>query len=69
MVFMGPKIDLGMGGQNQGDLSALMQLNFGNFGIGYSYQFSVNGHTLNQKISNNTHEVGFRYRLGGMGLL
>ncbi|WP_133586307.1 PorP/SprF family type IX secretion system membrane protein [Sphingobacterium yanglingense] len=69
MVFMGPKIGLGMGVQNQGDLSGLMQLNFGNFGIGYSYQFSVNGHTLNQKISTNTHEVGFRYRLGGMGLL
>lgn len=69
MVFMGSKLGLGMGVQNQGDLSGLLQLNFGSFGIGYSYQFSPNGHTLNQRISNNTHEVGFRYRIGGMTML
>lgn len=69
LLFMGPKIGVGMGVQNQGDLSGLLQLNFGNVGIGYSYQFSPNGHTLNQRISNNTHEVGFRYRVGGIGLL
>lgn len=69
VVFMGRKLGLGMGVQNQGDLSALMQLNFGNFGLGYSYQFSPKSTTLNQRISNNTHEVGLRYRVGGIGLL
>lgn len=69
LVFVGPKFGVGMGVQNQGDLSGLLQLNFGNFGIGYSYQFSPNGHTLNQRISMNTHEFGFRYRIGGVGLL
>ncbi|WP_164121925.1 type IX secretion system membrane protein PorP/SprF [Sphingobacterium luzhongxinii] len=69
LAFMGPKIGLGMGVQNQGDLSGLMQLNFGNFGVGYSYQFSTKGHTLNQRISTNTHEFGLRYRIGGIGLL
>ena len=69
VVFMGSKLGLGMGVQNQGDLSGLLQLNFGSFGIGYSYQFSPNGHSLNQRISNNTHEVGFRYRIGGVTML
>lgn len=69
LLFMGHKIGVGMGVQNQGDLSGLLQLNFGNVGIGYSYQFSPNSHTLNQRISNNTHEIGFRYRVGGIGLL
>lgn len=69
VVFMGSKLGLGMGVQNQGDLSGLLQLNFGNFGVGYSYQFSAKSHTLNQRISNNTHEFGLRYRVGGMKLL
>ncbi|WP_079641464.1 PorP/SprF family type IX secretion system membrane protein [Sphingobacterium nematocida] len=69
LVFMGAKLGLGMGVQNQGDLSGLLQLNFGSFGIGYSYQFSPKSNTLNQRISNNTHEFGFRYRIGGIGLL
>ncbi|WP_164122337.1 PorP/SprF family type IX secretion system membrane protein [Sphingobacterium sp. xlx-130] len=69
LVFMGTKLGLGMGVQNQGDLSGLLQLNFGSFGIGYSYQFSPKSNTLNQRISNNTHEIGFRYRIGGIGLL
>lgn len=69
LLFIGPKIGFGMGVQNQGDLSGLLQLNFGNFGIGYSYQFSPRSATLNQRISNNTHEMGLRYRIGGIGLL
>ena len=69
LLFMARKLGLGMGVQNQGDLSALMQLNFGNFGLGYSYQFASKSHTLNQRISTNTHEVGLRYRVGGVGLL
>ena len=69
VLFMARKLGLGMGVQNQGDLSALLQLNFGDFGIGYSYQFSPRSHTLDQRISVNTHEVGLRYRVGGVGLL
>ncbi|GEM_PF-3560754 len=46
-----------------------LKVHFGNFGIGYSYQFSASGHTLDQRISTNTHEVGLRYRVGGVGLL
>ncbi|QBQ42008.1 type IX secretion system membrane protein PorP/SprF [Sphingobacterium psychroaquaticum] len=69
LVFMARKIGVGMGVQNQGDLSGLLQFNFGNFGIGYSYQFSPKSPTMNQRISNNTHEVGLRYRVGGIGLL
>lgn len=69
LLLIGPKLGLGMGVQNQGDLSGLMQLNFGKFGVGYSYQFSTNGHTLNQRISINTHEFGLRYNVSGIGLL
>lgn len=69
MLLFGRKLGLGMGVQNQGDLSGLMQLNFGSFGVGYSYQFSTNGHNLDQRISNNTHEIGLKYRVGGISLL
>lgn len=69
VVFMGSKLGLGMGVQNQGDLSGLLQFNIGSIGVGYSYQFSPKSTALNQRISNNTHEVGFRYRIGGIGLL
>ena len=69
LVFMGKKIGLGLGLQSQGDLSGLMQLNFGDFGLGYSYQFSPKSTTANQRISNNTHEIGLRYRIGGIGML
>jgi len=69
LLFMARKLGLGMGVQNQGDLSVIMQLNFGDFGIGYSYQFATRSHTLNQRLSTNTHEVGLRYRVGGVGLL
>ena len=69
LLFMMRKLGLGMGLQNQGDISALLQLNFGNFGIGYSYQFSPRNTTLNQRISTNTHEIGLRYRVGGVELL
>jgi len=69
LVFMDKKIGLGMGFQRQGDLSALMQLHFGDFGLGYSYQFSPKSTTVNQRISNNTHEVGLRYSIGGMRML
>ncbi len=69
LLFMARKLGLGIGVQNQGDLSALMQVNYGDFGIGYSYQFSPKNPTLNQRISTNTHEVGLRYRVGGIGLL
>lgn len=69
VAFVNRKFGLGLGMQNQGDLSALMQLNFGNFGVGYSYQFSPKSPTLNQRLSTNTHEVGLRYRVGGISLL
>lgn len=69
LAFVNRKFGLGMGVQNQGDLSALMQLNFGNFGVGYSYQFSPKSHTMNQRLSTNTHEVGLRYRVGGISIL
>jgi len=69
LLFLKKQFGLGMGVQNQGDLSALMHLYFGNFGVGYSYQFNAGSTTLNQRISTNTHEIGLRYRLGGMGLL
>jgi len=69
LAFVNRKFGLGIGAQNQGDFSALAQVNFGDFGVGYSYQFSPKSSTLNQRLSTNTHEVGLRYRVGGMGLL
>lgn len=69
LAFFAQKIGIGVGVQNQGDLSGLLQFNVGSFGIGYSYQLSLGSTTSNQRISNNTHEVGLRYRVGGMQML
>lgn len=69
LVFFAQKIGLGIAVQNRGDLSGLLQFNIGNFGVGYSYQFNPSGSTINQRISSNTHEIGLRYRVGGMKML
>lgn len=69
LAFFAQKFGLGLGVQNQGDLSGLMQFNIGSFGIGYSYQFNTSSSTSNKHISNNTHEIGLRYRVGGMKML
>ncbi|MNX34841.1 hypothetical protein D3C86_650920 [compost metagenome] len=69
LFFMARKLGLGMGVQNQGNISGLLQLNFGSFGLGYSYQFGTNSNRLNPYISNSTHEIGLRYRVGGIGML
>lgn len=69
LAFFAQKFGMGLGVQNQGDLSGLLQFNLGDFGIGYSYQFNPGSTTSNQRISNNTHEIGVRYRIGGMKML
>lgn len=69
LAFFAQKFGIGLGVQNQGDLSGISQVNMGNFGIGYSYQFSPGSSTTKQRISNNTHEIGLRYRVGGMKML
>lgn len=69
LAFFAQKFGMGLGVQNQGDLSGLLQFNIGDFGIGYSYQFSPGSATSNMRISNNTHEIGLRYRVGGVKML
>ncbi|NGF56606.1 type IX secretion system membrane protein PorP/SprF [Parapedobacter sp. SGR-10] len=69
LAFFAQKFGVGLGVQNQGDLSGLLQFNMGGFGIGYSYQFSPGSNTTKQSISNKTHEIGLRYRVGGMKML
>ena len=69
IAFFAQKFGLGIGVQNRGDLAGLLQFNLGNFGVGYSYQFNPSGSTINQRISSNTHEIGLRYRVGGMRML
>lgn len=69
LAFFAQKFGMGLGVQNQGDLSGLLQFNIGDFGFGYSYQFYPGSATSNQRISNNTHEIGLRYRVGGMKML
>lgn len=69
LAFFAQKFGMGVGVQNRGQLSGLLQLNIGGFGIGYSYQFNVNSASSNQYISNNTHEIGLRYRIGGIKML
>ncbi len=69
LAFFAQKFGVGIGVQNKGDLSGLVQFNIGDFGIGYSYQFNPGSSTSNKRISNNTHEIGLRYRVGGMKML
>lgn len=69
LAFFAQQFGAGLGVQNQGDLSGLLQFNINGFGIGYSYQFNVSGASSNQRISNNTHEISLRFRAGGMKML
>lgn len=69
LAFFAHKFGAGMGVQNQGDLTGLLQVNLKGFGIGYSYQFNVSSSSSNRRISNNTHEVSLRFRAGGMKML
>ncbi|NGM63091.1 type IX secretion system membrane protein PorP/SprF [Sphingobacterium sp. SGG-5] len=69
LAFFARKFGLGVGIQSQGDVSGLLQFNVGNFGVGYSYQINPGATTSNRRISNNTHEIGLKYRVGGMKML
>ncbi len=69
LAFFAQKFGVGLGVQNKGDLAGLLQLNIGNIGVGYSYQFSPGSAVNSQRISSNTHEVGVRYRVGGIKML
>lgn len=69
VAFFARQFGMGLGVQNQGDLSGILQFNLGDFGIGYSYQFNPGSATSNMRISSNTHEIGLRYRVGGMKML
>jgi len=69
LTFFAQKFGVGLGLQNQGNLSGLLQCNIGDLGIGYGYQFNVGSRTVHQRISNNTHEISLRYRVGGMKML
>lgn len=69
LAFFAQQFGIGMGVQNQGDLTGLLQLNIKGFGIGYSYQFNVSSASSNQRLSNNTHEISLRFRAGGMKML
>lgn len=71
MFYVKRAFGLGMNVRSYGDLSALAQVNFQGFGIGYGYQFNPNNQPLNRRIDNSTHEIGISYRFGKekMGLL
>ena len=69
LAFFKERLGVGLGVQNQGNLSGLFQFNIGDFGIGYSYQFNTDGAASTRSIANNTHEIGLRYRVGGMNML
>lgn len=70
MFFVRRLFGLGLNARGYGDLAGMAQINYGGFGIGYSYQFNPKNEPLNRRISNTTHEIGLSYRFGGTaGLL
>jgi len=70
LVFIKGVFGIGANVRSYGELAGMAQFNFGGFGLGYSYQFNPGSEPLNRPISNTTHEIGLRYRLGGIqGLL
>jgi len=70
MFFVKRAFGLGVNVRSYGNVAGMAQINVGNFGVGYSYQFGTRNEALNRGISNNTHEIGLSYRFGGvMGLL
>lgn len=70
MVFAKELFGIGLNVRSYGEVAAMMQLYFGGLGLGYSYQFNPRNEPMNQRIDNATHEIGLRYRFGGIiGLL
>lgn len=70
MFFVKEVFGVGANVRSYGEVAGMAQFNFSGFGLGYSYQFSPGGETLNRRISNTTHEIGLSYRFGRqVGLL
>lgn len=68
MVFVKRAFGLGVNLRSYGEVGLLSQINFGQMGIGYSYQFNAKNQELNRRIGNSTHEVGLSYRFGNTGI-
>ncbi|WP_090973002.1 PorP/SprF family type IX secretion system membrane protein [Parapedobacter composti] len=70
IFFVKQVFGIGLNARSYGELAGIAQVYIQRFGIGYSYQFGMRNRALNRGISNNTHEIGLRYRFGGItGLL
>ena len=66
MFFAKHVFGVGLNIRSYGTLAGMVQLNFGGFGLGYSYQFGTRNEALNRGISNHTHDIGLQYRFGGV---
>ncbi|PPL04638.1 PorP/SprF family type IX secretion system membrane protein [Parapedobacter indicus] len=67
MVFVKRTFGLGLNVRSYGEVAGLVHFNFGNFRLGYSYQFNPRNEPLNRRLNNNTHEIGLSYRLSPDG--
>ncbi|WP_293915273.1 MULTISPECIES: PorP/SprF family type IX secretion system membrane protein [unclassified Sphingobacterium] len=64
MFYVHPKIGIGAGYRQRGDLMGMAEFNVGKLRIGYSYQQNLKNKDLNRYITNSTHELGIAIRFG-----
>ncbi|SUJ24262.1 Bacteroidetes-specific putative membrane protein [Sphingobacterium spiritivorum] len=64
MFYVHPKIGIGAGYRQRGDLMGMAEFNLGKLRIGYSYQQNLKNKDLNRYITNSTHELGIAIRFG-----
>lgn len=64
MLFFTPKLGIGAGYRQRGDLMGMVEFNLKQLRFGYSYQQNLKNSNLNRYISNSTHELGLSIHWG-----
>lgn len=67
MIFFTPKLGIGAGYRQRGDLMGHAEFNLKNLRFAYSYQQNLKNSALNRYISNSTHELGLSIQWGRRG--
>ena len=67
MLFFTPKVGIGAGFRQRGDLMGHAEFNFGAVRFAYSYQQNIKNSEINRFISNSTHELGISMQWGRTG--
>ncbi|WP_270090707.1 PorP/SprF family type IX secretion system membrane protein [Sphingobacterium sp. SYP-B4668] len=66
-LFISPKVGIGAGYRQRGDLMGIAEFNIGKLRFAYSYQQNLKNKDLNRYITNSSHELGLSFKFGSRG--